>query len=101
MYKHTYLWILFAVSVCIIESKILLKFVTHNYCIYGKYIISSNFSVLFDIFLSIQGIETYVFGIITLLEFYILGMRFQRGNSRWLLIKIYRAYIFNTSCQKL
>lgn len=32
------------------ESKILLKFVTHNYCIYGKYIISSNFSVLSDIF---------------------------------------------------
>lgn len=34
----------------IMESQILLKFVTHNYCIYGKYIISSNFSVLFDIF---------------------------------------------------
>lgn len=51
------------------ESKILLKFVTHNYCIYGKYIIiSSNFSVLLDTFLSIQGIEPYVFGIITHLE---------------------------------
>lgn len=52
------------------ESKILLKFVTHNYCVYGKYeyIISSNFSVLLVIFLSIQGIEPYVFGIITHLE---------------------------------
>lgn len=66
--KHTYLWIWFAVSVCIMESKILLKIVTHNYCNYGKYIISSNFSVLLEIFLSIQGIEPYVFGIITHLE---------------------------------
>lgn len=50
------------------ESKILLKFVTHNYCIYGKYIISSNFSVVLEIFVSIQEIEPYVFGIVTHLE---------------------------------
>lgn len=42
------------------ESKILLKFVTHNYCIYGKY--NYNKQQLFSFtrnFLSIQGIEPY------------------------------------------